>query len=90
MSFSQFGYPYSTTSQVRRVSSTHFCLDSAAAVQMSCPPPSFFFFPFPYLEYFFKRAHLEPFFKKCACVFMSRLCCVRLKQITRSVHSKGV
>lgn len=52
MSFSQFGYPYSTTSQVRRVSSTHFCSDSAAAVQMSCPP-SFFFFPFPYLEYFF-------------------------------------
>lgn len=61
MSFSQFGYPYSTTSQVRRVSSTHFCSDSAAAVQMSCSP-SLFFFPFPYLESFFKRAHLEPFF----------------------------
>lgn len=89
MSFSQFGYPYSTTSQVRRVSSTHFCSDSAAAVQMSCSP-SLFFFPFPYLESFFKRAHLEPFFKKCACVFMSRLCCVRFKQITLSVHSKGV
>lgn len=52
MSFSQFGYPYSTTSQVRRVSSTHFCLDSAAAVQMSCPPLPFFL-PFPLLRIFF-------------------------------------
>lgn len=51
MSFSQFGYPYSTTSQVRRVSSTHFCSDSAAAVQMSVTPP--FFPPFPLLRVFF-------------------------------------
>lgn len=50
--------------------------------------PSLFFLPFPYLESFFKRAHLEPFFKKCACVFMSRSCRVRLKQIARSSHSE--
>lgn len=95
MSFSQFGYPYSTTAQVRRVSSTHFCSRSAAAVQMSCSPSLFFFFFFPFpltssLFFFLKkkRAHLEAFFKKCACVFLSRLCCARLKQIPRSLPSK--
>lgn len=74
MSFSQFGYPYSTTSQVRRVSSTHFCLDSAAAVQMSCPP-SLFFFPFPYLEYFLK-GHIWSLFLKNVRVCLCLVCVV--------------